>query len=219
MKIKKLTLACLISFTILLVVILIVCIDSQKKQSQDETTAPSETEAKEPTQDPYLTSDAITVDLLPLNEYSRPGTKLTQVNAIVIHYVGNAGTTAVHNRNYFEGLAESKSTSASSHYIIGLEGEIIQCVPLDEVAYASNERNYDTIAIECCHPDEGGQFTDATYRALVELTAALCNTYGLEPETDVIRHYDITGKKCPLYYVDHEDAWYLLKLDIKDAMR
>ena len=29
------------------------------------------------------------------------------------------------NRNYFEGLAESKETKASSHFIIGLSGEII----------------------------------------------------------------------------------------------
>ena len=64
--------------------------------------------------------------LLTVNEYSRPGTKLEKVKGVVIHYTGNPGTTAMQNRNYFEGLAEKKDTKASSHFIIGLSGEIIQ---------------------------------------------------------------------------------------------
>ena len=157
--------------------------------------------AKEPPQMP----DWVTADLLPQNKYSRPGTALTQVNGIVIHYVGNPGTTAQQNRDYFAGLATTHATSASSHFVIGIDGEIIQCVPLDEVAYCSNNRNYDTISIECCHPGEDGQFTQETYDSLVRLTAFLADYYGLE-RADIIRHYDVTGKLCPLYFVEHEDA-------------
>lgn len=29
-------------------------------------------------------------------------------------------------------------------FVIGLEGQIVQCIPLNEIAYASNGRNYDT---------------------------------------------------------------------------
>ena len=77
--------------------------------------------------------------------------------AIVIHYVGNPGTTAKANRNYFESLSSGETeTYASSHFIVGLEGEVIQCIPLTEIAYASNIRNEDTVAIEVCHPDETG---------------------------------------------------------------
>ena len=32
---------------------------------------------------------------------------------------------------------------------------------------------------------------------------------------DVIRHYDVTEKLCPLYYVEHEDAWIQMKADIQ----
>ena len=167
------------------------------------------------TADPFLLGDDIIKDYLTPNEYSRPGTRLKEVNAIVVHYVGNPGTTAAQNRNYFENLKDIRTTSASSHYVIGLEGEIIQCVPLNEISYASNNRNQDTIAIECCHPDETGQFTTATYKSLVKLAAALCRTYDLDPETGIIRHYDVTGKQCPLYYVNHEDEWYGFKLAVK----
>lgn len=31
------------------------------------------------------------------------------------------------------------------------------------------------------------------------------------PIDNVIRHYDVTHKRCPSYYVDHEDAWKELK--------
>lgn len=167
------------------------------------------------TEDPFLLGDEVIKNYLTPNEYSRPGKELKEVNAIVVHYVGNPGTTAAQNRSYFENLKDTHATSASSHYIIGMEGEIIQCVPLNEISYASNNRNKDTIAIECCHPDETGQFTTATYKSLVKLVAALCRTYNLDPETGIIRHYDVTGKYCPLYYVNHEDEWYGFKLDVK----
>lgn len=148
-------------------------------------------------------------DLLTPNPYSRPGTPLEKVNGIVVHYVANPCSTARENRNYFENLKDqtgSETTSVSSHFVIGLEGEIIQCIPLGEVAYASNNRNSDTISIECCHPDETGKFYDSTYQSLVNLCAYLCTEFNLKPE-DVIRHYDVTGKICPKYFVDHPEEW------------
>ena len=30
----------------------------------------------------------------------------------------------------------------------------------------------------------------------------------------VIRHYDVTGKNCPKYYVENPDAWLQMKADI-----
>ena len=160
-------------------------------------------------------SPEFTVDLLTYNDYSRPGITREEINGIVIHYTANPGSTAKQNRDYFEGLKDSKITKASSHFIVGLDGEIIQCIPTSELAYASNERNSDTIAIECCHPDETGEFTDATYDSLVELTAWLCGKFQLDTD-DIIRHYDITGKACPLYYVEHEDQWEAFKDDVEE---
>ena len=58
------------------------------------------------------------VELLTVNEYSRPGTELAQVNGIVVHYTANPGTTAEQNRSYFESLAETGETHAS---ILSLE--------------------------------------------------------------------------------------------------
>ena len=105
----------------------------------------------------------------------------------------------------------------SSHFVVGLDGEIIQCVPTWEIAYASNERNHDTVSIECCHPDETGEFTEETYASVVQLTAFLCRKYDLTADA-VIRHYDVTGKDCPRYFVQNEDAWKTFREDVARAL-
>ncbi len=148
--------------------------------------------------------------IIHIHNTARTGTKLTDIKNIVIHYVGNPNTTAQNNRDYYD----KPDTEVSSHFVIGLNGEVIQCVPLDEKSAASNNRNKDTISIEVCHPDKTGKFNDQTYDSLIKLTAWLLEKTGLD-ENDVIRHYDITGKLCPLYYVNNESAWEALKADIK----
>ena len=158
------------------------------------------------------------VELLDVNEYSRPGISLEQINGIVIHYTANPGSTAQNNRDYFEGLKDSHETKVSSHFVVGIEGEIVQCIPSSEIAYASNSRNSDTLSIECCHTDETGEFTEATYTSLVRLTGWLCYRFNLTSE-DVIRHYDVTGKICPKYYVDHPEAWEQFKADVGEQIK
>ena len=162
----------------------------------------------------------VDVRLLTPNEYSRPELPLEEVKGIVVHYVGNPCTTALENRNYFESLKDQKgsnATSVSSHFVIGMEGEVIQCIPLQERAYASNHRNSDTISIECCHPDTTGKFYDSTYTSLVNLCAYLCREFELEAK-EVIRHYDVTGKACPKYFVDHEEEWEKFQKDVAEAL-
>ena len=154
--------------------------------------------------------DWIDQQIIKVDGDSRRGVMLEGVRNIVIHYVGNPGTTAQQNRDYYA----NPSSEVSSHFVIGLKGEIIQCIPLHEKSSASNHRNKDTISIEVCHPDESGKFTDASYQSLIKLTAWLLDVCDLDSD-DVIRHYDITGKQCPLYFVTHEDAWEQFKQEIK----
>ena len=163
--------------------------------------------------------DYVQQDFLTVNPWSRPGTPLEKIDGVVIHYVGNPNTTAQANRNYFESLSSGEEgTYASSHFIVGLEGEVLQCIPLTEIAYATPGRNEDTVAIEVCHPDETGEFSAVTYDRVVELTAWLCREFRLDPEEDVIRHYDATEKLCPLYYVEHPEAWDQFQSDVADEM-
>ena len=61
-----------------------------------------------------------------------------------------------------------------------------------------------------CHPDEEGNFNDATYNNCVSLVAHLMNYYHLDMD-HLIRHYDVTGKNCPRYFVEHPDRWEVFK--------
>ena len=160
--------------------------------------------------------DFIDVELLSISKYARPGKLINKVNDIVIHYTANPGTSAMDNRNYFENLKDTKERKASAHFIVDQDGSVVQCIPTKEIAYAVNNRNYDTISIECCYNNEDGSFEKATYDSVVRLTAWLLQKNGLSAD-HVIRHYDITGKRCPLYYVEHEDEWKTLLNDIADV--
>lgn len=163
-------------------------------------------------------------DYITPNKYSRPGTALKEVTKIVVHYTGNPGSTAKNNRDYFNSMPEVAKKRpqdvryVSSHYIIGLSGEIIACVPENEIAYCSNNANSYSISIENCHPDSEGRFNPATLHSLIELLANLCRRYRLEPRKDIIRHYDVTGKACPLWYVSHPDEWEALRAQVADKL-
>ena len=208
-------------FILVLVLILhIAGVGSDKNDKNKEETVQSDQHGAEK----LLPKLNFTVDLLTPNKYSRPQLALKHVNAVVVHYTANPGTDAKDNRNYFNNLPDINATNgtntfASSHFIVGLEGNIVQCIPLAEMAYASNDRNSDTVAIECCHPKKDGKFTNATYEALLELLTYVCIRYELDPQTDIIRHYDITGKMCPKYYVKHPDKWEQLKKDAAERIQ
>ena len=154
--------------------------------------------------------DWIDQQIIQVDGVSRNGKSLDSVKDIVIHYVGNPGSTAQGNHDFYA----SSQSSVSSHFVVGLKGEIIQCIPLNEMSAASNWRNNDTISIEVCHPDDTGKFSKKTYQSLVKLTSWLLDQCDLKAK-HIIRHYDITGKECPRYYVKNQDKWKKFKEDVK----
>lgn len=214
--IKGIILLCETAFIVLLCLLLYQFIRSFKVPSKETNiNTPEEKEVVRMIEENKSQKPLMTEDFLTLNPYSRPGEKLESVHNIFVHYTANKGTSAAQNRSYFENLGITGETSASAHFIIGYEGEIVQCVPLDEIAYAVVGRNYDSISIECCYQDADGEFTYATYQSLIRLSAWLLNEYNLSPD-DMRRHYDEGGKKCPLYFVEHEGAWEQFIKDLKD---
>ena len=195
---------------VLIVVVLIVGVVKVAKNLFSRADSPSKEQTSTMKQDLNITEL-----FLSKNQYSRPGNSLVQVKGIVIHYVADAGSSAVDNRNYYESLKDGAGTAAEScHFIIGLEGELVQCIPLSEVACASGIRNVDTISITFCHPLIDGVPTDEAHRTLVNLVAYLCNQYGLD-KTAVLRHSDLGAQVCPKYFAEQEGKWaaFLAEVD------
>jgi N-acetylmuramoyl-L-alanine amidase len=53
-----------------------------------------------------------------------------------------------------------------------------------------------------------------TYASLVKLCAYLCGKYAWDPLTQVLRHFDVTGKLCPLWYVNYPEDWDVFRRDV-----
>ena len=87
-------------------------------------------------------------ELLPINEFTRPGRKLIEVRGVVIHWTGNPEMDARAHVRYFKELSEQKPDDdvadryASAHYFIGTRGNVHQLIPDDEVAYHAGGKTY-----------------------------------------------------------------------------
>jgi N-acetylmuramoyl-L-alanine amidase len=171
------------------------------------------------------------------NKWSRPQIAIKPVRGIVMHYVENPGTSAMFNRNYFESRKKGKLGFGSAHFIVDLTGIVILCIPPNEVAYHCGESkqqgyvytafalqkfgvwpNACTLGVEMCHLDREGRFTDDTIRAAAKLISCLCERHDLDPINDVVRHYDITSKPCPLWWVQNPLAFEAFKNSAKHEM-
>lgn len=185
-----------------------------KREAQEDAAEAMQQQEQQLIEENKSEKPMIEENFLTPNEYSRPGEPLPEVTELFVHYTANAGTSAAQNRSYFENLGITGETSASAHFVIGYNGEIIQCLPLDEIGYAVMEHNYNSVSIECCYLREDGKFEDATYESLIKLLGWLMKEYDLGPSA-IKRHYDSNGKLCPKYYVEHEDEWEQLIRDVE----
>lgn len=149
----------------------------------------------------------ITEQLL-TNKNARPHIPITS-KGLVIHWTANErkGADAQANRSYFN----QPTTIASAHYIVD-DKQIIRCVPEREMAYHVGAKTYKadalaklssypnncTIGIEMC-VNQDGDFR-AMYERTVKLAADILQRYGWSVD-NLWRHFDITGKNCPAYFV------------------
>lgn len=170
--------------------------------------------------------------LLTKNKYSRPGRKRKGIKGIEVHWVANPKTSAKFNRRWFEGHKKGKTGYGSTQYIIDLDGDIIQMIPDDEIAYSSGSKKYmpwvkkklgtppyyNTLSIECTHVDKAGKMTDETYNSLVDLCIYLCNKYKLDSR-NLYLHYSITGKDCHKWFVDNPGDWEYFKESVEGGLK
>lgn len=143
--------------------------------------------------------------MIKVNPFTRPGKIRDRTTHIVLHWTDNPGQGACGVYSFFKWVEE---TYVSAHAVVGIWGEVVQILPYDEIAYHAGDRemNNSSIGIEICIPDATGRPTKDTEDSLVELVKYLRRDY----DAEVIRHYDVTGKKCPKWFVDREDEWQRL---------
>lgn len=141
---------------------------------------------------------------------------------LVIHWTANenVGANARKNRNYFQ----NTDRDCSAHYLVDSD-EVVRAIPENELAWHvgakaykhSSARNSNTIGIEMC-VNADGDF-DKMVANTIELAADICKRYGLNPITDMIRHYDVTGKNCPKFYVEDDKAWETFRIAVQESIK
>lgn len=166
-----------------------------------------------------------TVVSLPCHPGNRGGTRpASAIRYLVIHYTGNDGDTDANNARYYR----DNVVKASAHYFVD-DDSITQSVEDLGIAWAVGGKkwadchrtgggtlfltanNYNTLSIELCDNRRDGRImaTEATLERAAKLARALMEKYNI-PIERVIRHFDVTGKHCPAYFMD-ATAWEAFK--------
>ena len=133
--------------------------------------------------------------------------QLSAIKYIVIHYTANDGDTDEGNGNYFH----NNVVGASAHYFVD-DDSVTQTVPDNYIAWHCGAKTYkhascrntNSIGIEICDDVKNGVIYPSakTITNVLELVEYLMKKYSI-PKENVIRHYDVTGKACPAYWVDN----------------
>ena len=135
------------------------------------------------------------------------------VRYIVMHYTANNGDTARNNCDYYHRVG---GLQASAHYFCDEYGAMQSVLECDTAwhcgarAYWHPEcRNANSIGIEMCSRKRA----DGSYYILPETVAnaaalarEIMQRYGIDTE-HVVRHYDVTGKRCPMPWADDPAQW------------
>lgn len=163
----------------------------------------------------------------PCNVRNYQGRRAQPVSFLVLHYVGATGGAEA-NVRYYHG---TPGIGASAHYFVdhAPAAGVWASVPEDCVASHCGRsdgkywhprcRNANSIGIEmCCHRrEDGAWYIDAeTVDAAVALSRDIMARYGI-PVENVLRHYDVTGKRCPMPWVDDPGQWEAFKRRLEES--
>ena len=135
------------------------------------------------------------------------------VRYIVMHYTANNGDTARNNCDYYHRVG---GLQASAHYFVDEHGAMQSVRECDTAwhcgarAYWHPEcRNANSIGIEMCsrkRADGSYYIKPETVANAAALAREIMQRYGIDTE-HVVRHYDVTGKHCPMPWVDDPAQW------------
>lgn len=130
------------------------------------------------------------------------------IDKIVIH-ITDSGANISSPINWFKNPA----AKVSAHYVIGQDGEIVQMVAHNDVAWHAGSANGTSIGIEHVANTRGLNPTPAQMCASAALVTWLCDQYGIAPDrAHILGHAEADGKTshkaCPnavwdwVYYMD-----------------
>lgn len=133
---------------------------------------------------------------------NNPGKRI-KPDTIVIHYTGQPLITADTLAHCFRD--DNGGYHQSCNYAVD-STEVICLIPAPGMSYGVTGHNNHVVNVEVCYNDVAGRFDLVTISNLRELVRRLMKKHGIKAD-NVKRHYDLTGKMCPMFYALHEDEW------------
>ena len=149
------------------------------------------------------------VQHIPISKDKRPGIKIIP-EYITIHSTGNPKSTALNERNW---LVNPNNNRVASWHIVVDEKEIIEAIPLDEMAYhsGSKEGNQKSIGIEICESGNRKKTLDTAVKLVAEIL--MVKNWGIEK---LFRHFDWSGKNCPsIFNYNNWEGWEEFKKEVE----
>lgn len=132
---------------------------------------------------------------------NNPARRITP-DTIVIHYSGDSGVSA---DRLALCLYNNNANNVSANYCVD-DKDIICTIQPGFMSYGVTGHNSHIINIEVCYDDPAGRFELDTIANLRRIVKYLMREFRI-PAEKVVRHFDLTGKKCPWYYVDNPREW------------
>ena len=137
---------------------------------------------------------------------------------IVVHFTANDGDSDESNARYFK----NNIKKASAHYFVD-DDSVTQSVPDNYVAYSVGGDKYkntkgakyfnivnntNSLNIELCDTVKNGKndLSAKTRANAILLIKQKTKKYGID-RNHIIRHWDVTGKNCPKYFVEDSYSW------------
>lgn len=124
-----------------------------------------------------------------------PSSGVRTIDKVVIH-ITDGGANINGTIRWFQ----DPTAQVSSHYVVGQDGEVVQMVANNDVAYHARGANSSSIGIEHVANTRGLVPTEAQYCASAALVRWLCETYGVPMDRQHIlghREAVTTSKTCP----------------------
>lgn len=160
----------------------------------------------------------------------------SKIKYAVVHYTGNDGDTDENNAKYFA----NNVVGASAHYFID-DDSVTQSVPDNYIAWAVGSTglldqgspyadegakywkkctNTNSISFELCDTIDNNKLkvSKKTRANAAVFIAKKMYKYDI-PISRLIRHFDVNGKLCPIYWVTDEEDWLDFKKEVNAELK
>lgn len=146
----------------------------------------------------------------------RPPRSSNDIDLVVIHITDGGARLAEQTARWFANPNQhnlrGEEIHVSAHYVVGRQGEVVQCVRHEDIAHHAGRANPRSVGIEHVVPRSEGGLTDEQYGASVRLVSWLGDQLRIPLDSQHIKghaqaDHRTTHRTCPDRAFDWTEFW------------